>query len=31
MRDISISFGDIKALDHVSIDLLPAEVVGLLG
>ena len=31
MRDISISFGGIKAVDHVSVDLFPGEVVGLLG
>ena len=31
MRDISISFGGIKAVDHVTIDLMPGEVVGLLG
>ena len=31
MRDISIAFGGIKAVDHVSIDLHPGEVVGLLG
>lgn len=31
MRDISISFGGIKAVDHVSIDVHPGEVVGLLG
>ncbi|MES2666880.1 MAG: ATP-binding cassette domain-containing protein [Pseudomonadota bacterium] len=31
MRDISISFGGIKAVDHVSIDLRAGEVVGLLG
>jgi len=31
MRDISIAFGGIKAVDHVSIDLYPGEVVGLLG
>ncbi|MGR3496731.1 ATP-binding cassette domain-containing protein [Citreimonas sp.] len=31
MRDISVSFGGIKAVDHVSIDLYPGEVVGLLG
>jgi D-xylose transport system ATP-binding protein len=31
MRDISISFGGIKAVDHVSIDLYAGEVVGLLG
>ena len=31
MRDISISFGGIKAVDQVSIDLYPGEVVGLLG
>ncbi len=31
LRDISISFGGIKAVDHVSIDLQPGEVVGLLG
>ena len=29
--DISISFGGIKAVDHVSVDLYPGEVVGLLG
>ncbi len=31
MRDISISFGGVHAVDHVSIDLWPGEVVGLLG
>ena len=31
MHDISIAFGGIKAVDHVSIDLYPGEVVGLLG
>ncbi|MBS3979541.1 MAG: sugar ABC transporter ATP-binding protein, partial [Rhodobacteraceae bacterium] len=31
LRDISISFGGIKAVDHVSVDLHPGEVVGLLG
>lgn len=31
MRDISISFGGIKAVDRVSVDLHPGEVVGLLG
>jgi D-xylose transport system ATP-binding protein len=31
MRDISISFGGIKAVDHVTVDLFPGEVVGLLG
>ncbi len=31
MRDISIAFGGIKAVDHVSLDLYPGEVVGLLG
>ncbi len=31
MRDIQIAFGGIKAVDHVSIDLYPGEVVGLLG
>ncbi|SLN32580.1 ATP-binding cassette domain-containing protein [Ruegeria meonggei] len=31
MREISISFGGIKAVDHVSVDLYPGEVVGLLG
>ncbi|MCB1449924.1 MAG: ATP-binding cassette domain-containing protein [Nitratireductor sp.] len=31
MRDISIAFGGIKAVDHVSIDLHPGEVMGLLG
>jgi D-xylose transport system ATP-binding protein len=31
MRDISIAFGGIKAVDHVSVDLYPGEVVGLLG
>ncbi len=31
MRDIQISFGGIHAVDHVSVDLHPGEVVGLLG
>ena len=31
MRDISIAFGGIKAVDHVTVDLHPGEVVGLLG
>lgn len=31
MRDMSISFGGVKAVDHVSVDLYPGEVVGLLG
>lgn len=31
MRDVSIAFGGVKAVDHVSITLNPGEVVGLLG
>jgi D-xylose transport system ATP-binding protein len=31
LRDISISFGGIKAVDHVTVDLFAGEVVGLLG
>jgi D-xylose transport system ATP-binding protein len=31
MRDIQLSFGGIKAVDHVTVDLYPGEVVGLLG
>ena len=31
MRDMHIAFGGIKAVDHVSVDLYPGEVVGLLG
>lgn len=31
MKDISIAFGGIKAVNHVSVDLFPGEVVGLLG
>ena len=31
LEDIAISFGGIKAVDHVSVDLYPGEVVGLLG
>jgi D-xylose transport system ATP-binding protein len=31
LRDISISFGGIRAVDHVSLNLFPGEVVGLLG
>lgn len=31
MKDISIAFGGIKAVDHASVSLYPGEVVGLLG
>ena len=31
LRDISIAFGGIKAVNHVTVDLFPGEVVGLLG
>jgi D-xylose transport system ATP-binding protein len=31
MRDISIAFGGIKAVDHASVEVHPGEVVGLLG
>jgi D-xylose transport system ATP-binding protein len=31
MRDMQLSFGGIKAVDHVTLDLYPGEVVGLLG
>ncbi len=31
MRDISVSFGGVRAVDDVSVDLYPGEVVGLLG
>lgn len=31
MRDISIAFGGIKAVDHASLELYKGEVVGLLG
>ena len=31
MRDMVKSFGGIKAVDHVTIDLYPGEVVGVLG
>ena len=31
LRDISIAFGGIKAVDHVTVDVHPGEVVGLLG
>ena len=31
MRDIHVSFGGVKAVDGVSCDLYPGEVVGLLG
>ena len=31
MKEISIAFGGIKAVDHASINLFPGEVVGLLG
>ena len=28
MRDVSIAFGGIKAVDHASLDLYPGEVLG---
>src|SRR6516164_3863791 len=31
MKDISIAFGGVKAVDHAYIDVFPGEVVGLLG
>ncbi|WP_412509285.1 ATP-binding cassette domain-containing protein [Roseovarius sp. SYSU LYC5161] len=31
LNDISIAFGGVQAVDHVSVDLFPGEVVGLLG
>jgi len=31
MKDISIAFGGVKAVDHAYVDLYPGEVVGLLG
>lgn len=31
MRDMQLSFGGIKAVDHVTVDLFAGEVVGLLG
>ena len=31
MKDVSISFGGIHAVDHASVDLFPGEVVALLG
>jgi len=31
MRDIQLSFGGVRAVDHASVDLYPGEVVGLLG
>ena len=31
MKDISLAFGGVKAVDHAYIDLFPGEVVGLLG
>ena len=31
MKDISLAFGGLKAVDHASVDLHPGEVVGLLG
>jgi D-xylose transport system ATP-binding protein len=31
LRDISIAFGGVKAVDRASVDLYPGEVVGLLG
>jgi D-xylose transport system ATP-binding protein len=31
MREISIAFGGVQAVDRVSVDLYPGEVVGLLG
>ena len=31
MKNVSIAFGGIKAVDHASVDLFPGEVVGLLG
>src|SRR6187402_3352842 len=31
MRDISVAFGGVRAVDRASVDLFPGEVVGLLG
>jgi D-xylose transport system ATP-binding protein len=31
MRDICVAFGGVHAVDHVTVDLYPGEVVGLLG
>ena len=31
MRNINLAFGGIKAVDNVSVDLFPGEVVGILG
>jgi D-xylose transport system ATP-binding protein len=31
MKDISLAFGGLKAIDDASVDLYPGEVVGLLG
>lgn len=31
MKDMCISFGGVRAVDHVTVDLFPGEVVGLLG
>lgn len=31
MKDVSIAFGGIRAVDHASVDLFPGEVVALLG
>ncbi|MAM61559.1 ATP-binding cassette domain-containing protein [Maritimibacter sp. UBA3975] len=31
MRDVSVAFGGIQAVDNVTVDLYPGEVVGLLG
>ena len=31
LRDISIAFGGIKAVDHASVDLFPGEIVAILG
>ncbi len=31
LRDISVAFGGLKAVDHASLDLYPGEVVGLVG
>lgn len=31
LRDMSIAFGGIKAVDHATVDLYPGEVMGLLG
>ena len=31
MRDIRVSFGGVLAVDNVSVDLRPGEVIGLVG